>query len=103
MSGGLILKYNYQGTESEYEMPRYTEEFKAQIVRKMMSLRRLKLKTKQRRKMDRYLDKRRRQATATDDPVTSGNRRSYCDGVMPSLRSPQELSLSDDNIYVMFS
>lgn len=36
MSGGLIFKYNPQGTESEYEMPRYTEEFKAQIVRKMM-------------------------------------------------------------------
>jgi len=36
MSGELICKYNPQGAESEYKMPRYTEEFKEQIVRKMM-------------------------------------------------------------------
>ena len=36
MSGDLICNYNSQGAESEYEMPRYTEEFKEQIVRRMM-------------------------------------------------------------------
>lgn len=36
MSGGLIYKTNIQGSESENEMPRYPEDFKAQVVRKMM-------------------------------------------------------------------
>ncbi len=36
MSGGLIYKTNSQGTENENEMPRYSEEFKEQVVRKMM-------------------------------------------------------------------
>ena len=37
MSGDLIYKYRPWGAESEYEIPRYTKEFKEQIVRKMMS------------------------------------------------------------------
>jgi len=36
MSGELSSKYNLRRAERENEMPRYTEEFKEQVVRKMM-------------------------------------------------------------------